>query len=35
MRRLLTPLLLLAGTLVASPAQAHPHMWVTARSELI
>jgi ABC-type uncharacterized transport system substrate-binding protein len=33
-RRLLG-LLVLAGTLVAGAAQAHPHVWITASSELV
>ncbi|MDB5636891.1 MAG: hypothetical protein JWP51_1799, partial [Bradyrhizobium sp.] len=35
MRRLVGLLLLLAGALGASTAQAHPHVWITATSELI
>src|SRR6185312_5379047 len=37
LRRLLGPLLLLAGALAfgGNAAQAHPHVWITATSELI
>jgi ABC-type uncharacterized transport system substrate-binding protein len=35
MRRLVGLVLLLAGALGASTAQAHPHVWITATSELI
>ncbi|MFC7054218.1 DUF1007 family protein [Hansschlegelia quercus] len=35
LRRLVFAVLLLLSGLPAAPAQAHPHVWVTARSELI
>ena len=35
MRRALSALLMLAAAGVASPAQAHPHVWITAKAEIL